>query len=122
MGSVKPMDLKPIWNGELKNCAVLLGTNVLGDLGFYIINNDGCKVMPEALEKLSEQCDESIEGKLSVEKPSDAGENTDKCKSSHVRLVVKKEPRVKVVGKQKADPRFVGVATPREGILAEKNV
>ena len=31
---------KLIWNGELKNCAMLLGSNVLGDLGFCIIRND----------------------------------------------------------------------------------
>ena len=85
--------------------------------------------MPEVAEP-SEQCDNVMEGKPSVEKPSDSGENTEKCKSSHVRLVVEKElhvgpqqtklARVKVVGEQKADPGFVGVATPREGILAEK--
>ena len=121
---------KPIWNGELKNCAMLLGTNVLSDLGFCIISSDGSKVLPEEVAESNEQCDKSIEDKLSVEKPSDTGENTDKCKSSHVRLVIEKElhvgpqqtklARVKVVGEQKTDPGFAGVATPREGILAEK--
>ena len=40
---------KPIWNGELKNYDMLLGTNVLSDLRFCIINNDGSKVIPERL-------------------------------------------------------------------------
>ena len=118
---------KPIWNGELKNCAMLLGTNVLSDLGFCIISSDRSKVLPEEVAEPNEQCDKSIQDKPSVEKSSDTGENTDKCKSSHIRLVVEKEfhvgpqqTRVKVVGEQKTDPGFVGVATPREGILAEK--
>ena len=30
---------KPIWNGELKNCAMVLGTNALEDLDFCIVTN-----------------------------------------------------------------------------------
>ena len=66
----------------------------------------------------------------SLAKSHEPGQNTDICKSSHVRLVVEKElrvglqqtklVRVKVAGEHKADPGFVGVATPQEGILAEK--
>ena len=99
---------KPIWNGELKNCAMLLGTNVLSDLGFCIISSNGSKEVAEP----NEHCDETMEGELLVEKPSDTGENTDKCKSSHVRLVVEKKlhvgpqqtklARVKVVGEPTA--------------------
>ena len=57
-------------------------------------------------------------------------ENTNKCKSSHVRLAVAKElhvgtqqtelVRVKVTGEKKAASGYVVVVTPREGILAEK--
>ena len=111
---------------------MLLGTNGLKHLGFCIISNDGSKVMPEKVAGPSEQCEQSNEGNSSLAKSSEPGENTDKCKSSHVRLyiVVEKElrvgpqqtklVRVKVVGEHKADPAFVGVATPQEGILAEK--
>ena len=41
-------------------------------------------------------------------------------KELHVRPQQTKLARVKVVEEQKADPGFVGVATPREGMLAEK--
>ena len=66
---------KPIWNGELKNCAMLLGTNVPGDLSFCIISNDGFKVMPEEVAEPSEQCDNSMKGRPSVAKPSDSTED-----------------------------------------------
>ena len=44
---------KPIWNGELKNCAMVLGTNALEDLGFCIVTNKGRKVKPEGVAEPS---------------------------------------------------------------------
>ena len=76
---------KPIWNGELKNSGMLLGTNGLNDLGFCIISNDESKLMPEKVAEPSEQCKQSNEGNSPLAKPSEPGENTDKCKSSYVR-------------------------------------
>ena len=38
---------KPIWKGELENCAVILGTNALESLGFKIVRQDGTIVEPE---------------------------------------------------------------------------
>ena len=38
---------KPIWKGELENCALILGTNALGRLGFNIVYSDGTTVKPE---------------------------------------------------------------------------
>ena len=38
---------KPIWKGELENCALILGTNALGRLGFNIVYSDGTTVEPE---------------------------------------------------------------------------
>ena len=39
---------KPIWNGELANCGVILGTNALDNLGFRISLPDGSTVTPES--------------------------------------------------------------------------
>ena len=38
---------KPIWNGELTNCGVILGTNALSSLGFQISLPDGSTLEPE---------------------------------------------------------------------------
>jgi len=46
---------KPIWNGKLKNCVMVLGTNALEDLGFCIVTNKGGKIMPEGVAEPSEQ-------------------------------------------------------------------
>ena len=37
---------KPLWNGELKDCAVLLGTNALVDYGFEVSHANGLPVQP----------------------------------------------------------------------------
>ena len=38
---------KPLWSGELENCAVLLGINALECLGFNKVQQDGTIVRPE---------------------------------------------------------------------------
>ena len=45
--------LKPIWSGELKNCAMVLGINALEDLGLYIVTNQGRKVKREGAAESS---------------------------------------------------------------------
>ena len=37
---------KPLWKGELKNCAVLLGTNALVEYGFEVFHHNGSPVQP----------------------------------------------------------------------------
>ena len=37
---------KPLWNGELKDCALVLGTNALQSLGFQIMHPNGSLVQP----------------------------------------------------------------------------
>ena len=32
---------KPIWQGELKDCGMIIGTNALEELGFSIVDSDG---------------------------------------------------------------------------------
>ena len=66
---------KPIWNGELKNCAMVLGINALEDLSICIISNGGTKVMPK---RTVEPKDKTNESKLSVVDPSKLKEKTDK--------------------------------------------
>ena len=53
---------------------MLLGTNVLRDLRFCIINNDRSKLIPERVAKPSKQCEQSNGGNLSLAKPSEPGE------------------------------------------------
>ena len=60
---------KPIWNGELKNCGMLLGTNVLSNLaiGFCIISNDGSKVMLKKWQNLMNRpCEQSNEVRAQI--------------------------------------------------------
>ena len=98
---------KPIWNGELKNCAMVLGTNALEDLGFYIITNEGSKVIPEGITEPSEQFNATDESKSIVEEHSKLNEKH----PSQVKLILEKElhlgpqqtklARVKVNGNHK---------------------
>ena len=37
---------KPLWQGELKDCAVLLGTNALTDFGFGVFHSNGVLIHP----------------------------------------------------------------------------
>ena len=132
---------KPIWNGELKNCAMVLGTNALEDLGFCIISNDGTKVMPEST---AEPKDKTDERKLLVADPSKLKEKADKSsvtesseqkeiiedsKPPYVKLVLEKKlclgpqqtklARVRIIGDHKVDSGSVSVITPHESRLAE---
>ena len=50
---------KPIWSGEMNDCAMVLGTNALEDLGFYIADRSGAKVKSDG-EPPSEQVQEKI--------------------------------------------------------------
>ena len=38
---------KPIWKGELKDCGLVIGTNALANLGFSIVDAEGCIVTSE---------------------------------------------------------------------------
>ena len=50
---------KPIWSGEMNDCAMVLGTNALEDLGFYIVDRSGAKVKSDG-EPPSEQVQEEV--------------------------------------------------------------
>jgi len=43
---VLPSD-KPIWCGEMNDCAMVLGANALEELGFFIVDRSGDKVRPD---------------------------------------------------------------------------
>ena len=110
---------KPIWNGELKNCAMVLGTNALEDLGFCIVTNKGRKIMPEGVAEPSGQEEDRTvtESNKPKEEPP-----------TQVRLVLEKElylgpqqsklAKVKVIGDHKKG--HVYVVEPHEGMLAER--
>ena len=50
---------KPIWKGELKDCGLVIGTNALANLGFSIVDAEGCIVTSE--ENASQKQETSIE-------------------------------------------------------------
>jgi len=45
---------KPLWKGELKNCAVLLGTNALVEYGFEVSHSNGIPIQPTCRNQQSE--------------------------------------------------------------------
>jgi len=56
---VLPSD-RPIWCGELNDCAMVLGTNALEELGFFIVDRLGDKVKSDGQDaKLSGQGQET---------------------------------------------------------------
>ena len=50
--------------GELENCAVILGTNALERLGFSIVQSDGTTVKPEGQGNSTEVQPETTETKV----------------------------------------------------------
>ena len=46
---------KPIWQGEVRNCSVILGTNALTSLGFTVTHIDGTVVSPVESKAEAEQ-------------------------------------------------------------------
>ena len=58
--------LKPIWKGELKDCALVIGTNALTKLGFSIIDAKGCIVTSE---EDSSQQQEIVETSIQATEP-----------------------------------------------------
>ena len=43
---------KPLWTGEVSDCDIVLGTNVLGSLGFNITYPNGAMVTPAKVAEL----------------------------------------------------------------------
>ena len=46
---------KPLWQGELKNCAVLLGTNALTEFGFGLFHSNGVPIHPIGKDQSREE-------------------------------------------------------------------
>ena len=40
---------RPLWQGELQDCSVLLGTNSLVDLGIEVTHTDGSTIVPSPI-------------------------------------------------------------------------
>ena len=38
---------RPLWRGELEDCGLVIGTNALANLGFQIVDSQGCVLMAE---------------------------------------------------------------------------
>ena len=115
---------KPIWSGELKNCAMVLGTNALEDLGFCIVTNKGSKVKPEG----SSECSGPREG-------GSRSTSTEPCKPeeeprTQIRIVLEKDlplgpqqskvAKIKLSESHKVNQGQAYVVEPHEGMLAER--
>jgi len=50
---------KPIWDGEMNDCAMVLGTNALEDLGFFVVDRSGAKMKSDG-EPLSAKVQEKV--------------------------------------------------------------
>ena len=115
---------KPIWSGELKNCAMVLGTNALEDLGFCIVTNKGSKVKPEG----SSECSGPREG-------GSRSSATEPCKPeeeprTQIRIVLEKDlplgpqqskvAKIKLSESHKVNQGQAYVVEPHEGMLAER--
>ena len=57
---------KPLWKGELSDCALVLGTNALGNLGFQITHPNGSAVQPVGTEAGTDVKGVQPSGKASV--------------------------------------------------------
>ena len=101
---------KPIWKGELENCAVILGTNALERLGFSIVQSDGTTVKPEGQGKSTEVQPETIATKVLA------------ISLSHVARI---GPQQTIIAEVKVDhdstaevSNLAGIVVPKEEVLA----
>ena len=99
---------KPIWKGELENCAVILGTNALESLGFNIVHQDGTIVEPEGQDDSAEPQPEKSKAEVLA------------ISLSHVAWV---GPQQTVIADVQVDYKSVsdciGIVVPKEEVLAE---
>ena len=59
---------KPIWKGNLKDCGLVIGTNGIANLGFSIVDAEGCIVTSE---ENASQKQEIVEAPIQVTEPQD---------------------------------------------------
>ena len=46
---------KPVWQGDVKNCGMIMGTNALAAFEFHISHSNGIEILPANLECLAKQ-------------------------------------------------------------------
>ena len=124
---------KPIWKGELKDCGLVIGTNALVDLGFHIVDAQGCKVTAEEdtsptheiepkSEKTSEQEDKNNNTKEAVNEGIDPAEVLEVILKHDLHLA-SQQTRVATVQLMKTyqgGENPIGVVIPNESVLASK--
>ena len=59
---------KPLWQGELKDCAVLLGTNALTDFRFKVIYSNGTQIYPTFKDQENTTNEENSSLKIVIKK------------------------------------------------------
>lgn len=121
---------KPIWGGELKNCAVILGTNALESLGFRIVHQDGTTVKPFGQEDDPEEEDKSMAG-MSAKSEGQVDDPEDKSTPGVLAISVRHTVRIgpqqtliaDVIVEQEPlseEQSQMGIVVPKEDELASR--
>ena len=124
---------KPIWKGELKDCDLVIGTRALADLGFHIVDAQGCEVTAEQdisptheiepkFEKTNELEDKNNNTKEAANnetKPSQVLE-VSLMHDLHLASHQTKGGNSSPYQKEENEPGPIGVVTPNESVLASK--
>ena len=92
---------KPLWQGELKNCAVLLGTNALTQFGFGLYHSNGTPIYP-----------------VGVRHNKDDGSTLYVTLQKSVHLKPRSTKCVQVTADTKGTTLQYGLVTPNDEVLA----
>ena len=92
---------KPLWQGELKNCAVLLGTNALTQFGFGLYHSNGAPIYP-----------------VGVRQTKDDGSTLYVTLQKSVHLKPRSTKCVQVTVDTKGTTPQYGLVTPNDEVLA----
>ena len=126
---------KPIWQGELEDCGIIIGTNALEELGFSIVDSDGkvlkcgnaTGIADTNVEKTSNLTDtgpvieESLKMSDSTNHVNDSEDLRTVVLAQELRLGPQQTrvAQVKLNGKEPSAE--IGIVTPSESILTSKH-
>lgn len=128
---------KPIWKGELRDCGLVIKTNALAELGFHIMDAQGCVVTAEDTSPTHEIESESEKTSETEGKNNDTNKVTNnETEPSELEVLVvflehdlhlaSQQTRVATVQLTKTYPDEwkeggpIGLVTPSESVLASK--
>ena len=97
---------KPIWQGNVKDCAMVLGTNALVEFGFQLVHTDGSVVSPATADPIQPVVTAAAQVVLAY--------------TMHLAPGQTKLAKVNLVSGKNINLNGFKLISPKEGVLAER--